>query len=207
MHRPGSKYILIIVDYYSRFLFARPTREATMKSTMDMILNNVVPITRRPRSIYSDNGRRSTGMEIQDMFARFGVTHFAAVISHLSAAGLAERYVQMLVGQIRLRCLDHKSSSFWGLLVREAVVDINTRCVRIHGFTPAEILLGYNPRQTRVEADGDAQHWLKDGLSPGYVLHPTENQITFYIDKKDEKGTAATDRVARDQIFERKSST
>ena len=91
----GAKYILIIVDYFSRFLFARPLLEAMMSSTMDVILNHVTPITGWPRSVYSDNGSHFTGKEIHDMFAKFGVTHFAAAISHPSAVGLAERYVPM----------------------------------------------------------------------------------------------------------------
>ena len=85
----GAKYILIIVDYFSSFLFARPLLEATMSSTMDMILNHVTSITGWPRSIYIDNGSHFTGKEIQDMFTKFGVTHFAAAISHPSAVGLA----------------------------------------------------------------------------------------------------------------------
>ena len=150
----GAKYVFIIVDYFSRFLFARPLVGATMQSTMEVILNHVVPITGWPRSIYSDNGSHFTGKEIQDMFSHFGVTHFSAAISHPSAVGLAERYVQMITGRIRLRCLDDKSPAIWGLYMRDVVLDINTRCVRIHRYTPAEILLGYNPSRTRVEIPG-----------------------------------------------------
>ena len=196
----GAKYISIIVVYFSRFLFARPLVEATMQSTMEVILNHVVPITGWPRSIYSDNGSHFTGKEIQDMFSRFGVTHFSAAISHPSAVGLAERYVQMITGRIRLRCLDDKSSSIWGLYVRDAVLDINTRCVRIHGYTPAEILLGYNPSRTRVEiAGGDVQSWLKANLSPEDVLFPSADEVTSFIDRMDENGNNASERLARYQ--------
>ena len=193
----GLKYILMIVDYFSRFLFARPLEDATMHSTMEVILNHVTPITGWPRSVYSDNGSHFTGKDIKDMFERFGVTHFSAAISHPSAVGLAERYVQMLTGRIRLKCIDRKSSSYWGLLVREAVMDINTRCIWIHGYTPAEILLGYNPVRTYLKIPGeDAQSWLKDGVTADDVLHPTEGEINAYIDKRDEIGASSTERLA-----------
>lgn len=194
----GAKYVLIIVDYFSRFLFARPLAEATMQTTMDVILNHVVPITGWPRSIYSDNGSHFTGKEIQDMFARFGVTHFSAAISHPSAVGLAERYVQMLTGRIRLRCLDSKTSAFWGLHVRDAVLDINTRCIRIYGYTPAEILLGYNPSKTRKPlAGGDPQSWFKEGQTPEEALVTIESDVLSFIDKRDENGTTALERLAQ----------
>lgn len=193
----GSKYILIIVDYFSRFLFARPLEDATMHSTMEVILNHVTPITGWPRSVYSDNGSHFTGKDIEDMFERFGVTHFSAAISHPSAVGLAERYVQMLTGRIRLKCIDRKSPSYWGLLVREAVLDINTRCIRIHGYTPAEILLGYNPVRTYLNTPGgDIQSWLKEGITPSDVLDSTENEVNVYIDRRDEIGTTSSERLA-----------
>ena len=195
----GSRYILIIVDYFSRFLFARPLPDATMQSTMDVILNHVTPVVGWPKSIYSDNGSHFTGKDIQDMFVQFGVTHFPAAISHPSAVGLAERYVQMLTGRIRLRCIDRKSSAHWGLLVREAVIDINTRCIRLHGYTPAEILLGYNPRRTQVEVPGDGiQNWLKEGLQPHDVLGATEAEIAAYVDRRDENAATASERLARE---------
>lgn len=195
----GSRYILIIVDYFSRFLFARPLPDTTMQSTMDVILNHVSPVVGWPKSIYSDNGSHFTGKDIQDMFVQFGVTHFPAAISHPSAVGLAERYFQMLTGRIRLRCIDRKSPAHWGLLVREAVIDINTRCIRLHGYTPAEILLGYNPRRTQVEVPGDGiQNWLKEGLQPHDVLGATEAEIAAYVDRRDENAATASEWLARE---------
>ena len=106
----------------------------------------------------------------------------------------------MITGRIRLRCPDDKSSAIWGLYVRDAVLDINTHCVRIHGYTPAEILRGYNPRRTRVEiAGGDVQSWLKANLSPEDVLFPSAHEVTLFIDRRDENGNNASERLARYQ--------
>lgn len=195
----GANYIIIIVDFFSRFLFACPLLEATLSSTMDVILNHFTPITGWPRRVYSDNGSHFTGKEIQDMFAKFGVTHFAAAISHPSAVGLAEQYVQMLTGRIRLKCIDQKSSLFWGLFVHEAVQDIKTRCIRINGYTPAEIVLGYNPKKTNAKIPGgDVQNWLKERISPSYVLHPTENEMVVHIDKRDEIGRRSLEKLTNE---------
>ena len=193
----GSKYILIIVDYCSRFLFARPLEDATMHSTMEVTLNHVTPITGYPCSVYCDHGSHFTAKDIADMFERCGVTHFSAAISHPSAVGLAERYVQMLTGRIQLKCIDRKSSTYRALVVWEAVMDINARCIRIHGYTRAEILLGYNSVWTYLKIPGeDAQSWLKDGVTADDVLHPTEGKINAYIDKIDEIGATSTERLA-----------
>src|SRR5437588_7706148 len=123
----GAKYILVIVDYFSRFLFARAVQDATMQSIMDVILNYVVPICGWPRSIYSDNGSHFTGGEIQTMFRNFGVTHLPAAISHPSSVELAERYVQMTIGRLRLKCIDGQTAKYWGLLLGDSILDFNTR--------------------------------------------------------------------------------
>ena len=195
----GAKYILIVVDYFSRFLFGKAVVSATMQSTMDVILNHIVPVCGWPRSIYSDNGTHFTGGEIQTMFRNFGVTHFHAAISHPSSVGLAERYVQMTVGRLRLKCIDCKDASHWGLLVRDAILDINTRCIRIHGYTPAEILLGYNPATSRVRQCETAEDWLKEGLNPEDVLHPGLDEMNWHITSREENGDRATQRLAREQ--------
>jgi hypothetical protein len=39
----GAKYILVMVDYYSRFVFAQPVQCADQATTMDTLLNTVVP--------------------------------------------------------------------------------------------------------------------------------------------------------------------
>ena len=193
----NARYILIVVDYFSRFLFAQALQDATMQSTMDKLLNHVTPIVGWPRSIYSDNSSHFTGKEVQEMFSKFGVTHFSAAISHPSAVGLAERYIKILTGRIRLRCIDNKTPNFWGLLVREAVIDINTRCIRVHGYTPAEILLGYNPKRTHVKIPGgDIQSWLKEGITSDDVLNSTANEIQRYIDRRDENGLLASEQLA-----------
>jgi hypothetical protein len=39
----GAKYILVMVDYYSRFVFAQPVQCVDQATTMDTLLNTVVP--------------------------------------------------------------------------------------------------------------------------------------------------------------------
>jgi hypothetical protein len=60
------------------------------------------------------------------MFKNHGVVHFNVAISHPSSVGLAERYVRMIIGSVRLQCLQAGSTDFWSHYVRNAVININT---------------------------------------------------------------------------------
>ena len=57
------------------------------------------------------------------MWALFGTMWFLAPITHPSSIGLAERYVQLIIGTIRLQCIQHgeEAMSRWGIFVAPAV--------------------------------------------------------------------------------------
>jgi len=101
----GYCYILIVVDYFSRFLWAIGVHRADQQSTMQALLNHVIPIVGWPMSVYTDNGSHFTGAAISKMWSDFGVMHFPLAISHPQSVGLSERYVQIVMGRIRLSCI------------------------------------------------------------------------------------------------------
>lgn len=144
--KTGARYVLIVVDYFSRFVFARAFKEATQLTTLSMFFETIVPIFGWPMSIYCDNGSHFVGGDVQDTMRAFGVTLLTAPISHPGSVGLSERYVQMLVGALRRHCIATKTLENWGMQVSSAVTALNTRSVRVHGHTPSEILLGYNAK-------------------------------------------------------------
>jgi transposase InsO family protein len=195
----GAKYILVMVDYYSRFVFAQPVQCADQATTMATLLNTVVPVVGWPRTIYSNNGSHFVGKEIEQMFKDHGVVHFNAAISHPSSVGLAERYVRMIIGSVRLQCLQAGSTDFWSHYVRNAVININTWCVRVHGFTPAEILLGFNPSVTQRAELASTRQWVAQSVSPGEVLGVESEELESYIVSRDDKEVTMTDKRVRHQ--------
>jgi transposase InsO family protein len=195
----GAKYILVMVDYYSRFVFAQPVQCADQATTMATLLNTVVPVVGWPRTIYSNNGSHFVGKEIEQMFKDHGVVHFNTAISHPSSVGLAERYVRMIIGSVRLQCLQAGSTDFWSHYVRNAVININTRCVRVHGFTPAEILLGFNPSVTQRAELASTRQWVAQSVSPGEVFGVESEELESYIVSRDDKGVTMTDKRVRHQ--------
>lgn len=197
----GNTYILVVIDYFSRFLSAFGVNKADQISTMKALLDHVFPVVGWPLSVYSDNGSHFTGQLISTMWKDHGVMHFTSAISHPQSVGLSERYVQMLMERIRLACLSLGTSDYWSCEIRNAVLAINTRCIRIHRYTPAEILLGFNPSSTRKAEEGFEQ-WAKKTLAPevqGYINQPDESYLHGYIDTRDERGLLAGEQLARKQ--------
>lgn len=99
----GAVYILLVVDYFSRFTFGAALQKADQQATMQFIVDKIVPIVWWPKSVYSDNGSHFTGNAIRQMWKDHRVLQFTAAISHPQSVGLSERYVQMTMGRIWLR--------------------------------------------------------------------------------------------------------
>ena len=57
----GNTYILVVIDYFSKFLWAFGVNKADQMTTMKALLDHVFPVVGWPLSVYSDNGSHFTG--------------------------------------------------------------------------------------------------------------------------------------------------
>jgi hypothetical protein len=194
----GCRYILVVIDYFTRFVFARPVLEATGETTNGMMEDHIAPVFGWPKVVYTDNGGHFVGQKVRTLLRSKGVVQLSAPITHPSSVGLAERYVNMVMGRIRLYCIARGGDPAWSLHVQQAVIDINTRLVKIHGCTPAELLLGFNPMSTRCD-DNSARGWLLEHESPEAVIHAEVWQASSHLVTKDDRRRAANQRLVKSQ--------
>lgn len=129
------------------FVWAREYGVANQEAVHDFWLNFLVPVFRFPFCLFHGNGSHFTGVEITAFFELHGTTQIRAPISHPSSVGLVERNVQLVISQVRKWVLDRGPGAkmIWRRSIPEIIPSINGRLVRLHGFTPSEIMLGYVP--------------------------------------------------------------
>ena len=143
----GNKYIVIGVDYFTRFMFALPVADSQGKSAVALLMRTV-KLFGWPRAVYTDNGAHFVSGEFAKTLKDFHVVHLPAPKSHPQSVGLAERYVRLLVDGLKVTVMASKApTTDWDLYVDPVVHSINTRVLSVHGFSPAELLLGYNPNR------------------------------------------------------------
>ena len=98
-----------------------------------------------------------------------GIKHFPAPKTHPSSVGLAKRYVQLVMGILK-RKIQNKDKKLWDTILASAVRTVNTRGIKVHGYTPSELLLGYNPRSGPT--DNISAHILEDAIDENtYGIH------------------------------------
>jgi transposase InsO family protein len=172
--------MLIAVDYFSQFTWVWPYRAADGKSVISFFNNFITPHFGVPFSLYTDNGSHFMRELVATYFKAKGIQHFIAPVSHSSSVGMVERVVQLVLSRLRAYCIDHGQAGIdvWKSAANHIMQAINTRLIKIHGFTPAELMFGYKPVLDRSIGQQEAE-----------VEDPSEyapHLCRLHIEKRDE---------------------
>lgn len=89
----GHQYIFILIDYFSRFTWAKSYLTHTADDIIDMYNNHLSLVFGQLVATYSDNSSHFVNEKITTYFQQRGITHFIRPISHLSSTGLMEQAV------------------------------------------------------------------------------------------------------------------
>ena len=128
---------MIVVDYYSRFLFAEAVSIAD-GPTVVRVLKKIAKTFGWLIAIYCDNASYFVKGVVLEELKTHRVLQFSAPITHPSSVGLAEQYVQLVLTGLRT-VLAHENQPLcnWDRCLDTVVFAINNRILRIHGFTPS----------------------------------------------------------------------
>jgi len=154
----GAVYIILAVDYFSRYLFAHTTRQNTGAAVVEFV-KRITNVFGWPLAFYVDNGSHFVKGDLPKLLELTGTKSFTAPITNPRSVGLAERYVQMILAGLRVKVeADARPDALgrWDEHLEEVVHAINTRILRVHGFSPSQLFIGLNVRlypedQTAVE--------------------------------------------------------
>lgn len=74
------------------------------------------------------------------------VHYIQVTVSHPLSTGMVERAVQMVISTLWKTCYDDRDIlRWWSTVLDDLTIDINTHLVKVHGYTPSKILIGFNP--------------------------------------------------------------
>ena len=146
-------YVLLVVDYFTRFVWAKAYQTGTKEDVADMLQNHITPVFGWPQGVYSDNGSHFKNDLLKGIYAEHGVSQFVGPTSHPSSTGLLERAVQQMLSLISKSCVDRGTVNGWGLGIRDHVLTMNTSATRIHGYQPATIMLGFEPKAHHLDIE------------------------------------------------------
>lgn len=107
--RTQNKFLLIVMDQYSRFVLLKPLRNATTAKLIDFLEKEVFCMFSAPKSIFSDNSCQFRAKSFKDFLTKYGVHHIMTP-KHLPQSNASERVNQSILASIRAYIdSDHKA--------------------------------------------------------------------------------------------------
>ncbi|RDI83557.1 hypothetical protein Vi05172_g6513 [Venturia inaequalis] len=141
----GAKFILIVVDYFTRFVWAKAVPKADSQATSDF-LNEIAATFGWPMVAYSDNGSHFRKFCTQTL-KKNGTKQIFAPVSHPQSVGLSERYVQAVLAGLRKVLQGDPQRIFkWDEYLPIVIHNLRLRPVRSLGYSPYKLMLGFEPR-------------------------------------------------------------
>ncbi|GJS13669.1 retrovirus-related pol polyprotein from transposon TNT 1-94, partial [Tanacetum coccineum] len=140
----GKKYILVIVDDYSRFTWVKCLR--SKDEAPDFIIKFLKMIQVRlkvpVRRIRTDNGTEFVNQTLREYYEKVGISHETSVARSPQQNGVVERRNRTLIEAARTMLIYAKAPLFlWAEAVATACYTQNRSIIRLrHGKTPYELL-------------------------------------------------------------------
>lgn len=142
----GHRYILHIIDYFSRFTSSYATKS---NSSVDAIscLKDHCSRFQPPIIAYHDPGTHFTAQLFKDFCKQNDIIGISSPSGASKSTGMIERANRILEDCLKKRCAQESNDLLrWPEYLKDATRDVNTRVITSLGYTPFEILFGITPR-------------------------------------------------------------
>ncbi len=94
--KKGNRYIVIAMDYFTKWLIVKTIKEATAKTVSKFIYEKIICEHGCPQVLQSDQETHFVNKVIQDLSKKFRIKHRLSIPYHLQTNSLIERFNQTL---------------------------------------------------------------------------------------------------------------
>ncbi|GKB88428.1 retrovirus-related pol polyprotein from transposon TNT 1-94 [Tanacetum coccineum] len=145
----GKKYILVIVDGYSRFTWVKflRSKDETLEFVVKLLKQLQVGLNKTVRNVRTDNGTEFVNKDLTAYYESVGITHEKTVPRTPQQNGVVERRNRTLVEAARTMLIFSKALLFlWEEAIATACYTQNRSLIHtLHNKTPYELVLDKKP--------------------------------------------------------------
>jgi transposase InsO family protein len=136
----GYEYILVMVDYVSKWVEAMPCRKASTEESITMITNVIFPRFGTPRILISDGGTQFTGKNFKKCLSKLGIEHRVSTAYHPQTNGQAEKSNRQLKSILNKTI--EKGGKDWSKKLNGTLWAYRTALKTPIGMTPYQFIYG-----------------------------------------------------------------
>ncbi|KZR97561.1 Uncharacterized protein APZ42_007487, partial [Daphnia magna] len=136
----GNRYILVAVDYFSKWVIAKPVPDTSAIFIRDFIHQEVICHHGYPDRIISDRGSTLASSYLEEELAHWNIRHSFASAQYPQSNGQVEKMNGTLV--MALKAFVNTRHTDWDEKIVDAVIAINTAKQEATEATPFEVVYG-----------------------------------------------------------------
>ncbi len=197
-----SKYLLVMVDSFSRYVILAPLREKMARAVAHAIVTKLICEHSAPRVLLSDNGAEFRNTVLAEMCKQFGIRQTFTVAYHPVSNGLVERSNRKILEILRPIVAGHLGA--WEDYVAQVAATINASVCESTGQSPHYIVFGCHKRlpydllSSRQPPVYDPENYAKIQLQNFKKIH---SEVTEKLMSTSDLRTAKQHRYARPVSF------
>ena len=103
---PGKgqvKFLLVAVDYFSKWIEAEPLANITAKQVQRFLWKNIICRYGIPHTIITDNGRQFIDKGLSEFYHNLNIQHITSSVEHPQTNGQAEAANKVILNQLKKR--------------------------------------------------------------------------------------------------------
>jgi len=137
----NSKYILVVIDEFSRFVELIPTQDASALAAAKGILQ-VFGRFGAPKQIKTDNGSQFTAQVIEELLSLLNVNHSYAIPYRPQSNAIVERSNREILKHLRHLVYDLRDTTSWPIFLPLVQRIVNATPNALTKISPAQIVYG-----------------------------------------------------------------
>ena len=141
--RKGNRHLVVVVDYYSRFVISYAVANLMAKTVADKFVDNVICRVGGVQRIMSDNGKCFVGEEFRILCEKYKISQSFSSVAHSQMNGLVEKASRSILNILRNFVNDKQNN--WDEELPRLLFAMNTADAYSLGGSKFLLCHGYEP--------------------------------------------------------------